>query len=207
MKKEIIIAIVIVSIYFFCLYYTFIQEKKSIVNPYRERQLELEKELGVEEVQLPSKDAEIIHTMIEKAIKASWHYYVTNEDKELESIKGLYLIKEYEKVISEILREKTLKSPCLNPPPPSYVKIPRIEFSKFRRYKGLKDRIGVISKVPEFEPLEFSGGCERQLIYIFLLRQIDGDWKIEKQQKVLLVWEEIEFELIKEIKEKEGVKI
>ncbi len=122
---------------------------------------------------LDPADEEEIKSIIKKSLKEQWIYYNDESSDNLdESIKELYLPEEYQNFKKEMEYEKENRklygAPVEFTPNvlSSYVR--NIEFTKFIKYKGLDDRIGVIA-----------GSFN---LHYFIFKKIDNQWKIEKEK-------------------------
>ncbi|MDF1498257.1 MAG: hypothetical protein P1P85_02795 [Patescibacteria group bacterium] len=169
--------------------------------------IEHEKTLGIETAKISYRKEKKLDLMIKESIKAQLEYYSTEKDENLEKVKDLYLPDGFEQY-KEFTKEKvsSLKS-FLNKDSSynkivsetfSYNNIKTIKFSQPRTYKGLPDRIGIINYV---NFINNPGAIDSVLSRIFIFKNINGEWKIEKQKEILIRTEWAEESLIQEIKD------
>lgn len=152
--------------------------------------VEHQKALGVETAKISSTEEEKLDSMINESVKAQLEYYSTEKDESLEKVKNLYLTnefehyKEYAKINAgypEIKKQ-------------SYDKIEQIKFSKPVTYKVLPNRVGIINFI------KFKDYYTNNLEQLFIFKNINGEWKIEKQREIVATPDVDEDILIQEIK-------
>lgn len=137
-----------------------------------------ESAIGLGVANLSLEEEKEIKSIIKKTFEGQWNYYYDKDENKLnESIKRLYISKEY-LLFKEEIKEK-LKN---NQDQYEYINFTKkdihnfikdLEFSKFRKYKGFNDRVGVIAG--------FSGSNSFSMQY-FLLKKENNQWKIEKER-------------------------
>ncbi len=118
-------------------------------------------------------DEEEIKSIVKKSLKEQWiHYNDENSDNLDKLIKELYLPEEYQHSKEEIEYEKESRKQYGAPVEFTsdtlsfYVR--NIKFTKFIKYKGLDDRVGVIA-----------GSFN---LHYFIFKKIDNQWRIEKER-------------------------
>ncbi len=134
--------------------------------------IEHQKALGIETASISYWQEKKLDSMINDSIKAQLEYYSTEKDESLEKIRNLYLpngfeqYKEDVKFYANYPESKNL----------AYDKIEQIKFSKPVIYKVLPGRIGIMNlvKFDNVNPIE----------QVFIFKNINGEWKIEKQRKI-----------------------
>lgn len=147
------------------------------------------KDLGIENAKISGTEEKNLYLMTIKLIKAQSEYYSTKKEESLEKVKDLYLPKAFEQFKKDIKDESgQLGSQFYN-------KIEKIKFSKPRSYKDLPGRIGIITHI------EFIDHYTNNYTPLFIFKNVNGEWKIEKQSEVVVRLAEEEDWLIKEIKD------
>lgn len=152
------------------------------------------KNLGIKNAEISSAEEKKLYLMTVESIKAQLKYYSTEKDESLEKIKNLYLpeafmqYKEYVKQ-EEVYLNDTEK---VNQ---SYNMLRTIEFSKPRAYKDLPDRIGIIADV------KFIDYYTDNLYPFFIFKNINGEWKVEKQKERDIRSDLLEDMIIQEIRD------
>lgn len=161
--------------------------------------------LGIENIKLSPEEEKTLHSIIEKAIKAGFRYYDTGEDKDIEPIKNIFLPEEYEIVKEDIKRTRVNREVWEDENCKILIEIPETKFSQPRKYRDLENMIGIISDTDGPLPEFLGGGCGGSLYFIFVFKQVNGNWKIVKMWPVSirLEWsEEVVIEkILREIKE------
>lgn len=122
---------------------------------------------------LSPADEEEIKSIIKKSLKEQWiHYNDENGDNLDKLIKELYLPEEYQYSKKEMEYEKNNRkqygAPVEFTPDVLFSYVRNIKFTKFIKYKGLDDRIGVIA-----------GSFN---LHYFIFKKTDNQWKIEKER-------------------------
>jgi len=127
---------------------------------------------------LSLKEEKEIRNIIKKAFAGQWNYYYDKDENKLDKfIKDLYLPEEYllfKEEIKETLKHNQEQYEYINftkEDVPDFIK--KIEFSKFRKYRNLDDRVGVMAG--------FSGRNSLSMQY-FLFRKVNDQWKIEREK-------------------------
>ncbi|MBU3925424.1 hypothetical protein KKB43_06875 [Patescibacteria group bacterium] len=152
---------------------------------------EHQKIYGIETAKISSEEEKNLNEKIKKSIKAQLEYYTTKNEESLEKVKNLYLpkafeqYKEYVKLFSTFQEAKSGNQ--------SYDKIEKMKFSPPRIYKDLPDRIGMINFI------KFNYRDNSEITQIFIFKNTNSDWKIEKQVEVNIQLGETEAGLIKQI--------
>ncbi|MBU4339244.1 hypothetical protein KKB43_06605 [Patescibacteria group bacterium] len=164
-----------------------------------------EKSLGVEIDNFSFLKARKLDSMITESIKAQLEYYSTEKDEDLDKVKDLYLPEAFEKYKEDVKRENITAKETqkyykdekikFGTGMQSYDKIGRIRFSSLRTYKGVPDRIGVMNLVV------FKGGNINNLTQLFIFKNVNGEWKIEKQSEMIESTGIVEDYLIQQIKD------
>lgn len=154
---------------------------------------EHQKALGIKTANMSGKEEKELNSMINESIKAQLEYYSTEKDESLEEVKNLYLAeeferyKEYVKLYASFQQAKNGNQ--------SYDKIEKIKFSPPRTYKDLPDRIGIIT----FIKFNYNYNYSNDITQIFIFKNINGEWKIEKHIEVNIQLGATEASLIEEI--------
>ena len=158
------------------------------------------KELGIENAQMSSEEEERLYLMTVESVKAQLTYLSTRKDESLEKAEDLYLMEEFEKYKENIksgggyqLYGGVYQS--AGNEYQFYNEIKTIKFSKPRMYNGLSGRIGILNYV------EFNDSNANHLTQIFIFKNINGEWKIEKQSEIIVRLDISEDGLIQEIKD------
>lgn len=146
------------------------------------------KNLGIEIPELSSADEKKLYLMIIESIKAQSEYYSTKEES-AEKVKDLYLPEMFTQY------KKDIKDESVQFGSNFYDKIEKVRFSKPRAYKDLSDRIGIITHI------EFIDHYTNNYTSLFIFKNVNGVWKIEKQSKIIVRLDFEESWLIKEIKD------
>lgn len=152
---------------------------------------EHQKIYGIETAKISSEEREKLNGIVKESIKAQLEYYSTKNDGSLEKVKNLYLPEEFDKYKEYVKREAGLHD--AESGNQTYDKIEIKKFSPPRTYKVLPDRIGIMSF------LRFSDKQTNTILQIFILKNNNDDWKIEKREEVLVQTEGVEAGLIKQI--------
>lgn len=130
---------------------------------------------------LPHKIKRIINKMEVKLFslftKTEDPFQTPQEHKEKFGIENVNLSFEEKEKLHSMIEEAFRKAL------PSHVKVLKIEFSQPRRYRDLKDRIGIITYISLTDPPNFLGGYPR---YIFIFKRVNGRWEIEKKWEIML---------------------
>lgn len=163
----------------------------SQIDPFQTSQ-EYRERLGIDLIKLSSEDEKKLHSMIEEVIKTSFYSYNTKKEDGLEAVKNLFLPEEYERLKKgmeqAIEYQPELKKECdtfkncniYN----DIANLPEIKFSQPRKYRDLKDRVGIMSLMDIVSPNLFGQGSVASQYYIFIFRQVDSGWEIEKIQSL-----------------------
>lgn len=150
-----------------------------------------QKKYGIETAKISSEKEKKLNSMIDESIKAQLEYYSTKKDESLEKVKNLYLpeafeqYKEYVKLFSTFQEAKSGNQ--------SYDKIEKMKFSPPRIYRDLPNRIGMINFI------KFNYRDNSEITQIFIFKNTNSDWKIEKQVEVNIQLGETEAGLINQI--------
>ncbi len=159
---------------------------------------------GIEIIELPLKDERKLHSMIGKAIVAGFRYYETEKEEEFEKVKSFFLPEEYERMKENINRLIKLEKIWKGIECKADTEFSKIKFSQIGRYKELENRIRISTSIllPFSSPDVFGSGCSTGFGYIFIFKQVDNEWKIEKIRGIGPSPLEIEEQyIIQEIKE------
>ncbi len=136
------------------------------------------KNLGIENAKMSSAKEEKLYLITVELIKAQLEYYSANKDDVLEKVQDLYLpesFAQFKEYIKGESGERDARSGNQ-----TYNKIKSIKFSKPRSYKDLPDRIGIITYV------EFITADTNNLGQLFIFKNVNNKWKIEKQDKIIV---------------------
>lgn len=147
--------------------------------------LEHQKALGIETAKISGAEVKKLDSMINESVKAQLEYYSTEKDDSLDKVKDLYLPEAFEKYkgdaktyatdnkeIQKYYKDEKIK---FGTGTQSYDKMGQVKFSSPRTYKGLPDRIGIMNLIM------FKGGNINNLTQLFIFKNVNGEWKIEKQ--------------------------
>ncbi|MDP3057164.1 MAG: hypothetical protein Q8N37_01405 [bacterium] len=133
------------------------------------------KSLGIETAKISEEEIKKFNGIIEKIIKAQEEYNSTKKEESLEKVKNLYLPGVFEAHKEESKRLITRYPLEVNDT------IGTLKFSLPRIYKNLFDRIGIISLV-DFSFSQELDGWPGIILQVFIFKNVNGEWKIEKQQ-------------------------
>ncbi len=146
---------------------------------------------GIETAKISNEEKEKLNGIIEESIKAQMEYYSTKKVESLEKAKDLYLPEAFEQYKEYVKQEAGLYD--AESGNQAYDKIKTKKFSLPRIYKVLSDRIGIISVI------RFTDEQTNSIIQISILRNNNGEWKIEKQSEIDFQTEWTESYLIDQI--------
>jgi hypothetical protein len=158
------------------------------------------KDLGIENPKISSEEEKSLYLITVEAVKAQLEYSAVKNDKFLEEVINLYLPEEFERYKGAIkstggYRPDGATYQTYKDEYQFYNEIKTIKFSKPRIYEGLPDRIGIINYV------EFNDSKANRLTQIFILKNVNSEWKIEKQTELFGALSSEEDNLIGEIKD------
>lgn len=152
---------------------------------------EHQKTYGIETAKISNEEEKKLNSMVVDSIKAQLEYYSTAKDESLEKVKNLYIPEEFEtykKYVKLYAGFQEAKSGNY-----SYDKIEKIKLSPPRAYKILPDRVGIITFI------KFNHKDSNSITQIFIFKNINSEWKIEKQIEVNIQLGETEAGLIEQI--------
>ncbi len=153
------------------------------------------KDLGIENAKIPGAEEKNLYLMTVESVKAQLEYYSTKKEESLDKVKSLFLPEAFAQYKEYVKREADINSSKKGIQ--SYGKIETIEFSKPRSYKDLPDRVGIITSVK----FVFIADNTNNLASLFIFKNVNGEWKIEKQDEIIVRLDATENILIKEIKD------
>lgn len=158
------------------------------------------KELGIDNAEISSEEERDLYQMVAEAVKAQLKYSASKKEESLEEVKNLYLSEEFEQYKRGIIDDGGYRASgtVYHIPTDEYYyigDIKTIRFSKPRIYGELPDRIGVLND------FEFSSQGVNNLVQIFIFKNVNGEWKIERQRETVTRLDLDEDSLIKEIKD------
>ena len=141
---------------------------------------------GIEEIKLSSQEERKLHLMIEQVLSAGFDYDEKRNEVIFEPLKDMFFVETYNEFMQLINNfgyfelDKNAWLPCRSP---SEIKI---KFSGPREYRDLENRVGMIVFVsfPESIFLKNDYRCSHGSRYVFIFKQIDNKWKIEKMSSV-----------------------
>ncbi len=150
--------------------------------------------LGIQTAKISNAEKKKLNSMIDETVKAQLEYYSTRKEESLEKVKDLYLTKEFD----EYKEDAKIGADYFDDTKSeiqSYDRIDKMKFSEPRTYKDLPDRIGVMNFV------KFKGDYVNNLVRLFIFKNINGEWKIEKQREFFAPTDVEEDMLIQKIKD------
>lgn len=153
------------------------------------------KNLGIENAKISGVEEKDLYLITIEIIKTQLEYYSTKKEESLNKVKNLYLPEEFEQYKKDAGISFYIDSNIQN-----YEKIKTIKFSKPRTYKDLPDRIGIITYI------NFVDEYTNNLTQLFIFKNINGEWKIEKQDEITIRVDIEENTLIQEIKDENKIK-
>lgn len=158
------------------------------------------KKLGIDNAGISSEEEKNLYQIVAEAVKAQLKYSASKKEESLEGVKNMYLSEEFEQYKKAIMDDGGYHASgaVYHIPTDEYYyisDIKTIRFSKPRIYGGLPDRIGVINYV------EFNDSSANSLAQIFIFKNVNSEWKIEKQRETIARFDLDEDSLIREIKD------
>ncbi len=149
--------------------------------------------LGIETAKISEEETKKLNEIIEKVIRAQEEYNSTKKEESLDKVKDLYLPGVFETYREESKKLTTFYDRSITDT------VETLKFSSPRTYKNLSDRIGIISLI-EFSFSQNLDAWPRGILQVFIFKNINGEWKIEKQKNVAeLGLEKTESNLMKQI--------
>lgn len=126
-------------------------------------------------INLSSDKEKEIHNIIRKSFEGQWNYYYDeNENKLDQSIKDLYYSKGYDyfrkEMEDEFTKQRGRYEGIISGDIPRFIK--KIEFSKFRGYRDLNNRVGLIAGFMD----------TKNDMHYFLFKKVNDHWKIERER-------------------------
>ncbi len=126
---------------------------------------------GIGTAKLSSSDENRIHKMIKEIVNTEAQYYKTGKEENIEKVKGLFILDERYEQFKEVLKFNDDSYGKING------KIKKIKFSSPRKYKGLNDRMGILSHT-KFD-ISNSSASSDILLQLYIFKRVDNKWKIE----------------------------
>ncbi len=136
---------------------------------------EHKKALGIETANISEEEKKKLDGMIEEVIRAQEEYNATKKEKSLDKIKNLYLPEVFE------THKEEAKKLITNYPVGAEDSKETLKFSSPRTYKDLSSRVGIISYI-DFSFSQYLDAWPRGILQVFIFKNTNGEWKIEKQQ-------------------------
>lgn len=148
---------------------------------------EYRQKLGVEIINTPVANEENLHSMIKKVYENGLNYFKTGNDENLKKTESYFLPEEYNELKQNIENgrkecqyKKVNRDSSLQCEEVSGFQLSETKFSVLRKYKDLPGRLGIIAIAPvnsvnHVSPPELGLGYN-----IFIFKQKDNEWKIEK---------------------------
>lgn len=164
------------------------------VDPFKTNE-DYRQRLGVEITSIPFSDEENLHSMIKNVYKNGLDYFNARDDKNFKKIESYFLSEEYERIKQGIENSKQecqkQKEQYKNEPSQwceetSDFLLEKTKFSQPRKYRDLPERIGIMVLIPIVSPnyidVIVGGGGTSSQYHIFIFKQANNEWKIEKIQ-------------------------
>lgn len=126
---------------------------------------------GIETTKLSSSDESRLHEIIKEIVNTEAQYYETRKEDDIEKVKDLFMLNERYEQFKEDVKVDSNSYKRVNG------KIRKIKFSNPRKYKGLDDRIGILSHT-KFD-ISNSSASSDTLLQLYVFKRVDNEWKIE----------------------------
>lgn len=153
------------------------------------------KDLGIANAKISGEEEKNLYLMTIESIKAQLEYYSTKKEESLDKVKSLFLPSAFAQYKEYVKQEAVLNNSKKGIQ--SYGKIETVEFSKPRVYKDLSGRVGIVTSIEFF----FIADNTNNLASLFVFKNINGEWKIEKQKEIIVRLDVEENMLIQKIKD------
>lgn len=164
------------------------------VDPFKTSE-EYRQRLGVEIISAPLFYEENLHLMIKNVYKKGLDYFNTGDNRNFKETESYFLPEEYERIKQGIEKSRQecqkqkeqYKNDSLHwCEEGADFSLSEIKFSQPRKYRDLPERIGVMAIVPviysNYIDVIIGGGGTSSQYHIFIFKQINNEWKIEKIQ-------------------------
>jgi len=132
---------------------------------------------GIETAKLSSNDENKLHEMIKKIVDAQTKYYETEKEENLEKVKSLFVSDKEFNQFKEILKMDGDSYKGGYTEILGYGDMKETKFSSPRKYKGLDDRIGILSYT-KFNNSNPSSAFDT-LPQFYIFKRMNNEWKIE----------------------------
>lgn len=136
---------------------------------------EHKKALGIKTANISEEERIKIIAVIKEVVKAQEEYNLSKKEESLDKVKNLYL-----PGIFEVHREEAKKLTTFYASDITDT-VETLKFSSPRIYKDLPDRIGIINNIV-FSFSQEADVWPRDILQIFIFKNTNKGWKIEKQQ-------------------------